>query len=68
MRSLTRARDLARALAPGVTVQLADGTYRLPAPLVLDGRDSGATWTAAPDAHAAPPAPAGRDRQPTIKR
>src|SRR5690349_2272520 len=29
VRTLTHARDLARAHAPGVTVQLADGTYRM---------------------------------------
>src|SRR5437762_418694 len=51
VRSLSRARDLARAHAPGATVQLADGTYRMTTPLVLDARDSGVTWTAAPDAH-----------------
>jgi hypothetical protein len=51
VRSLTRARDLARAHAPAVTVQLADGTYRMSSPLTLDGRDSGETWTAATGAH-----------------
>src|SRR2546430_2693241 len=53
VRTLSRARDLARAADHGatVTVQLADGVYRLPAPLVLDARDSGVTWTGAPGAH-----------------
>jgi hypothetical protein len=51
VRTLTHARDLARAHAPGVTVQLADGTYRMTAPLTIDARDSGVTWTAAPGAH-----------------
>src|SRR5690349_12915520 len=51
VRSLSRARDLARAQAPGATVQLADGTYRMTAPLTLDARDSGVSWAAAPGAH-----------------
>src|SRR6266508_2236872 len=53
VRTLSRARDLARAADHGatVTVQLADGVYRLPAPLVLDARDSGVTWTSAAGAH-----------------
>jgi hypothetical protein len=51
VRTLTRARDLARAHAPGVTVQLADGTYRMDAALTLDARDSGVTWMAASGAH-----------------
>ncbi len=41
------ARDAARPLlAAGhaVTIELAGGTYELPEPLVLDERDSGATW------------------------
>src|SRR5437763_9182645 len=51
VRSLTRARDLARAQGSGTTVQLADGTYRLTSPLTPDGRDSGITWTAATGTH-----------------
>jgi hypothetical protein len=53
VRSLARARDLARAAASAggpVTIRLADGVYRQQTPLVLDARDSGVTWTAAPDA------------------
>jgi Fibronectin type III domain len=45
VRSLARARDLVRGLNQNMTgdivVRLADGTYRLPAPLRLDARDSG---------------------------
>jgi fibronectin type III domain protein/parallel beta helix pectate lyase-like protein/glycosyl hydrolase family 141 len=51
VRSLSRARDLARAATHPVTVQLLDGTYRLSSPLVLDARDSGVTWSAASGAH-----------------
>jgi hypothetical protein len=51
VRSLARARDLARAAGGSATVRLANGVFRLPAPLVLDARDSGVTWTAAPGAH-----------------
>jgi hypothetical protein len=57
VRSLTRARDIARDTARAadhsapVQVRLADGVYRQQAPLVLDARDSGVTWTAAADAH-----------------
>jgi hypothetical protein len=53
LRSLSRARDVARSAsrtAP-VSVRLAGGTFRLSAPLVLDSRDSGVTWTAAAGAH-----------------
>ncbi|MFD9563895.1 fibronectin type III domain-containing protein [Streptomyces sp. NPDC059994] len=50
VRTLTRARDLARGKAArygaahysgDITVHLASGTYRTAGPLVLDGRDSG---------------------------
>jgi hypothetical protein len=51
VRTLSRARDLARSAAAPVTVRLTDGTYRLSAPVRLDARDSGVTWTAAPGAH-----------------
>jgi hypothetical protein len=51
VRTLTRARDLARAATHPVTVRLADGTYRMSAPLLLDARDSGVTWMAEDGAH-----------------
>src|SRR2546430_10875052 len=53
LHSLARARDVARSASrtTPVNVRLAGGTYRLSAPLVLDARDSGVTWTAAPGAH-----------------
>jgi hypothetical protein len=49
--SLSRARDPARAASHPVSVQFTDGTFRLTAPLVLDARDSGVTWSAAPGSH-----------------
>src|SRR6266542_2443498 len=60
IKTLARARDLVRTmnanLTADLTVQLADGTYRLAAPLVLNALDSGSgghrvIWTAAPGAH-----------------
>jgi len=60
IRTLTRARDLVRtmnaSLTADLTVRLADGTYRLAAPLALSALDSGSgghrvVWTAAPGAH-----------------
>jgi hypothetical protein len=51
VRSLARARDLARTTAAPVRIRLADGTYRLPTPLILDSRDSGVTWTPEQGAH-----------------
>ena len=44
VRSLRRARDLARSRGGVRTVHLASGVYRLGEPLQLDGRDSGVTW------------------------
>ncbi|WP_428950874.1 right-handed parallel beta-helix repeat-containing protein [Streptomyces sp. cg35] len=45
------ARDAARAVTGrAVRVELADGTYRLTAPLKLGADDSGVTWAAAPGA------------------
>jgi len=44
VRTLDRARDLARSRTGDRTVHLASGTYRLGAPLQLDARDDGVTW------------------------
>jgi hypothetical protein len=44
VRSLERARDLARASQSNKTVNLAPGAYRLTRPLVLDARDSGVAF------------------------
>src|SRR5256714_15266722 len=66
VRTLSRAQQLVRGLTANQTgdvrVELADGTYRLPAPLQLDGRDSGTggfnvVWTAP---SRAPPGPSRR--------
>src|SRR5947208_7211714 len=60
IRTLEHARDLVRtmnaSLTADLTVQLADGTYRLAAPLALTAADSGSgghrvVWTAASGAH-----------------
>src|SRR3954469_7569108 len=50
VRTLGRARDLARAAGPGTTVVLAGGTYQRAQPLALTAADSGITWSAAPGA------------------
>lgn len=50
VKTLPKARDLARQAGAGTTVSLAGGTYQLTAPLTLDATDSGVTWTAAPGA------------------
>ena len=59
IRTIAHAQELVRQhdtnMPADVTVELADGTYRLPAPLQLDSRDSGTNghnvvWTAAPGA------------------
>jgi hypothetical protein len=51
-------RSLNDAMSDDIVVQLADGTYRLPAPLRLTAEDSGSNghtvvWQAAPSAHPA---------------
>ncbi len=48
LKTLLAARNLARTAAHPVTIQLRAGTYRLAETFVLDARDSGVTWTAAP--------------------
>jgi len=57
-KTLTRAQAAVRRInaTNSVTVQLADGTYRLPEPLRFSARDGGhnsyvVTWEAAPNAH-----------------
>src|SRR4051794_29214036 len=50
VRTLGKARDLARAAGAGTTVVLAGGTYQLSQPITLTAADSGITWSAAPGA------------------
>src|SRR2546423_6772634 len=62
VRSLERARDLVRALVPGmtgdITVRLFPGEYPLTQPLHLDARDSGTGGAPAGWAPPLPPGPA----------
>src|SRR3954468_4244235 len=48
VRTLGRARDLARSTGAGTTVWLSCATYQLAQPLALTAADSGITWSAAP--------------------